>query len=47
MTSLTSETEPVQIQERPIQVIEDRSLPAAQVIRSPSDPDQRPGLFIP
>jgi len=41
------ETEKIEIQERAGQVVEDRSLPAAQVLTAQDDPAQRPGLFIP
>ncbi len=46
-TDTVNETGTVQIQEREAGALEDRSLPAEQVLTRPDEPDERPGLFIP
>jgi hypothetical protein len=45
--TIASETEPIEIQEHEAGAIEDRSLPAEQILSEPGDQGSRPGLFIP
>lgn len=46
-TEPVTDAETVQIQEREAKAIEDRSLPAGQVLGQPQEPEERPALFIP
>jgi hypothetical protein len=47
-TTTISEQERLPLQERLAQaVIEDRSLPAEQVLSGQNDPEDRPALFVP
>ena len=47
LTDTDNDTAVVQIQEREVKAIEDRSLSAEQILNRPAEPDERPGLFIP
>lgn len=49
-SSTVNDSAKVEIQERGVNAIEDRSLPAGQVLSRPEKPterSERPGLFIP
>ncbi|MFZ5880590.1 MAG: hypothetical protein ACOY0R_14580 [Chloroflexota bacterium] len=39
--------EPIPLQERPAQVIEDTSLPAEQILKEQSEQENRPTIFVP
>jgi hypothetical protein len=41
------EPQPTPLQERPLEIIEDTSLPAEQILKEQSEQENRPTIFVP